>query len=149
VAATNRKAFHNYTIDDTIEAGIVLIGSEIKSIRAGRINLADGYATIEGGEVWLHNVHIAPYDPASQFGHEPRRRRKLLLHKRQIIRLARDLQQKGYTLIPLRVYLRDNLAKVELALARGKRQYDKRAAIARREDERRVRRALRERERNG
>jgi SsrA-binding protein len=148
VVSTNRKAYHDYTIEDTLEAGIVLIGSEIKSIRAGRVNLRDGYAAIEDGEVWMHNTHIAPYDPASRFGHEPRRKRKLLLHKREIARLARQLQEKGYTLVPLRLYLRDNRAKVELALARGKRQYDKRAAIAKREDKRRAQRAMRERERD-
>jgi SsrA-binding protein len=146
VVATNRKARHDYDIEDTIEAGVVLIGSEIKSIRAGRANLRDGYAAIEDGEVWLHNVHIAPYDPASRYGHEPRRKRKLLLHKREIARLERRVQEKGYTLVPLRVYLRGNLAKVELALARGKRQYDKRAAIAEREARRRAERAIRERE---
>jgi SsrA-binding protein len=145
--ATNRKAYHDYTIEDKLEAGIVLIGSEIKSIRAGRVNLRDGYAAIQDGEVWMHNVHIASYDPASRFGHEPRRARKLLLHRRQINRLANRMQEKGYTLVPLRIYLRDNRAKVELGLARGKRQYDKRAAIARRDDERRIQRALRERER--
>lgn len=147
VVATNRRARHDYTIEDSIEAGIVLIGSEIKSIRAGRVNLRDSYAAIEEGEVWLHNTHIAPYDPASRFGHEPRRKRKLLLHKRQIARLYSRVQERGYTLIPLRLYLRDNRAKIELALARGKRQYDKRAAIAKREDERRAQRALREHER--
>jgi SsrA-binding protein len=150
VVARNRKAYHDYSIEDTIEAGMVLIGSEIKSIRDGRVNLRDSYATIDDrGEVWLHNAHVAPYDPASRFGHEPRRARKLLLHKRQIARWQARAQAKGYTLIPLRVYIRDNRAKVELALARGKRQYDKRAAIAKREDDRRVRRALRERERDG
>ena len=149
VVATNRKAYHDYTIEDTIEAGIVLIGSEIKSVRAGQVSLREGYATVENDEVWMLNVHIAPYDPASRFGHEPRRARKLLLHKRQIARLASRVQEKGYTIVPLRVYLRNNLAKVELALARGKRQYDKRAAIAKREDERRARRALREYERSG
>ena len=147
VVATNRKARHDYTIEDTIEAGIVLAGSEIKSVRDGRVNLRDSYAAIEGGEVWMHNVHIAPYDPASHYGHEPRRRRKLLLHRRQIARLESRVQEKGYTLIPLRMYLSHNKAKVELALARGKRQYDKRAAIAAREDQRRTERALRERER--
>ncbi len=146
--ATNRKAYHDYAIEDTIEAGLVLIGSEIKSIRASRVNLRDSYAAIQDGEVWLRNVHIAVYDPASRYGHEPRRARKLLLHKRQIARLANRIQEKGYTLVPLRIYLRDNRAKVELALARGKRQYDKREAIAKREDERQVQRALRERERN-
>jgi SsrA-binding protein len=146
--ATNRKAYHDYAIEDTVEAGLVLIGSEIKSIRAGRVNLRDGYALIERGEAWLLNVHIAPYDPASHFGHAPRRRRKLLLHKRQIARLGAQVQERGYTLVPLRLYLRNNLAKVELALARGKRQYDKRAAIAKRDDERRMRRAVREHERH-
>jgi SsrA-binding protein len=149
VVARNRKAYHDYSIEDTIEAGIVLIGSEIKSIRDGRVNLRDSYAAIDDqGEVWLHNVHVAPYDPASRFGHEPRRTRKLLLHKRQIARWQSRAQAKGYTLIPLRVYIRDNRAKVELALARGKRQYDKRAAIAKREDDRRVQRAMRDRERD-
>jgi len=148
VVATNRKAYHDYSIEDTIEAGLVLIGSEIKSIRDGRVNLRDSYAVIDDhGEVWLHNAHVAPYDPASRFGHEPRRARKLLLHKRQIARWQTQAQAKGYTLVPLRVYIRDNRAKVELALARGKRQYDKRAAIAKREDDRRVSRAMREIER--
>jgi len=146
VVASNRKAYHDYTIEDTIEAGIVLIGSEIKSLRAGRANLRDGYAAIENGEGWMHNVHIAPYDPASRYGHEPRRKRKLLLHKREIARLNRRVQEKGYTLVPVRLYLRGNLAKVELALARGKRQYDKRAAIAERDARRRTERAIRERE---
>jgi SsrA-binding protein len=150
VVATNRKAYHDYSIEETIEAGIVLIGSEIKSIRDGRANLRDSYAAIDDhGEVWLFNAHVAPYDPASRFGHEPRRARKLLLHKRQIARLQSRAQAKGYTLIPLRIYIRANRAKVELALARGKRQYDKRAAIAKREDDRRVQRAMRENEREG
>jgi SsrA-binding protein len=150
VVARNRKAYYDYSIEDTIEAGLVLIGSEIKSIRDGRVNLRDSYAVIDDhGEVWLHNAHVAPYDPASRFGHEPRRARKLLLHRRQIARWQTRVQAKGYTLIPLRMYIRDNRAKVELALARGKRQFDKRAAIAKREDDRRVRRALRERERGG
>lgn len=150
VVSTNRKAYHDYSIEDTVEAGLVLIGSEIKSVRAGQVNLRDSYATIDdNGEVWMLGVHIAPYDPASRFGHEPRRPRKLLLHKRQIARLTSRVQEKGYTLVPLRMYLRGNLAKVELALARGKRQYDKRETIAKREDERRVRRALREHERGG
>jgi SsrA-binding protein len=149
VVATNRKAYHDYTIEDKIEAGIVLIGSEIKSIRSGRVNLRDAYAVIENGEVWMHNVHVATYDPASRFGHEPRRVRKLLLHRRQINRMVNRLQEKGYTLVPLRIYIKGNRAKVELGLARGKRQYDKRAAIAKRDDERRVQRVLREREREG
>jgi SsrA-binding protein len=146
VVARNRKAYHDYTIEDTFEAGIALIGSEIKSIRAGRVNLRDGYAVVEDGEVWMYNVHIAPYDPASRYGHEPRRKRKLLLHKREIARLARRVQEKGYTLVPVSLYIRGNLAKVELALARGKRQYDKRAALAEREARRRAERAIRERQ---
>lgn len=149
IVASNRKARHDYTIEDTVEAGIVLIGSEIKSIRAGQVNLRDSYAAVENDEVWLYNTHIAPYDPASYQGHEPRRRRKLLLHKRQIARLASQVHEKGYTLVPLSMYLRDNRAKIELALARGKHQYDKRADIAKREDQRRAERAVREYQRSG
>ena len=140
--AVNRKARHDYFIDETIEAGLVLTGSEIKSIRAGRVNLRDSYAQIKDGEAWLLNAHIAAYDPASREGHDPRRPRKLLLHKYQINRLAGRVQAKGYTLIPLRLYLKNNLAKVELGLARGKKQYDKRQAIAKREAERQIARAL-------
>lgn len=147
VIATNRKAYHDYHIEETYEAGIVLIGSEIKSIRAGRVNLRDSYAVIKDGEVWLLNMHIAPYDPARHFGHEPRRPRKLLLHRREINRLAGKVQEKGYTIVPLKLYLKDNLAKVEIALVRGKRQYDKRAALAEKESKRRIERALREYER--
>jgi len=138
--ATNRKARHDYHIEESFEAGIVLTGSEIKSVRAGRVNLRDSYAIVRDGELWLINAHIAPYGPASRQNHEPRRNRKLLMHRRQIDRLA-----GGYTLIPLRMYLRNGKAKVELALARGKRKYDKRRVIAEREAGRQIERALKER----
>ncbi|MCR4405716.1 MAG: SsrA-binding protein SmpB [Anaerolineae bacterium] len=143
--ATNRKARHDYHIVESFEVGIVLTGSEIKSIRAGRVNLRDSYAIVRDGELWLINSHIAPYDPASRQNHEPRRHRKLLMHRHQINRLAGQVQERGYTLIPLRMYLRGGRAKVELALARGKRQYDKRETIAKREADRQIERALKER----
>ncbi len=140
--ATNRKAYHDYEVVDTLEAGIVLTGTEIKSIREGRVNLRDGFAIIRGGEVWLLNVHIAPYPGGNRQNHEPRRERKLLLHRREINRLAGRVQEKGWTLVPLRLYLKDNKAKIELGLVRGKREYDKREAIARREAEREVQREM-------
>ncbi|MCD6290775.1 MAG: SsrA-binding protein SmpB [Anaerolineae bacterium] len=142
--ATNRKAYHDYHIVDTLEAGIALTGTEIKSVREGRVNLRDGFAIIRDGEVWLLNVHIAPYAGGNRMNHEPRRERKLLLHRREINRLAGRVQEKGWTLVPLRMYLKDNIAKVELALVRGKRQYDKREAIAKRDMEREIRRAAKE-----
>ncbi|MGQ9584104.1 MAG: SsrA-binding protein SmpB [Anaerolineae bacterium] len=142
VIATNRKAFHDYHIHETLEAGIVLLGSEIKSVRAGRVNLRDGYALFRGGELWLHNCHVAAYDPASRENHEPLRPRKLLLHRRELNRWAGRVQEKGYTIVPLRLYLRDGLAKVEIALVRGKKQYDKRQAIAEKDADREMRRAL-------
>jgi len=143
--ATNRKARHDYHIEESFEAGIVLTGSEIKSVRAGRVNLRDSYAIVRDGELWLINAHIAPYSPASRQNHEPRRNRKLLMHRRQIDRLAGQVRERGYTLIPLRLYLRNGKAKVELALARGKRKYDKRRVIAEREAGRQIERALKER----
>ncbi len=144
VVATNRKAYHDYRIEDTLEAGISLTGTEIKSVRAGQINLRDSYAEIKNGEVWLVDAHISPYRHGNLQNHEPRRRRKLLLHRREINRLQGKVQEKGWTLIPLRVYIKGNLAKVELALVQGKRLYDKRAAIAKRESDREVQRALKE-----
>lgn len=143
--AVNRRAGHDYDIIERIEAGIALTGSEIKSVRAGKVSLQEAYARPEGGEIFLQGAHIAPYQAASHFGHEPRRPRRLLLHRAQIRDLARQVEQKGLTLVPLRLYLKDGLAKVELALARGRRQYDKRAAIARREAQREMQRALRNR----
>ncbi len=142
----NRKARHDYHILETVEAGIALRGSEVKSLRLGRANLRDGYARVENGEVILYNMHISPYDKASHYNHEPKRPRKLLLHKRQIGRLAGAVGEKGYTLIPLKTYFtQKGLAKVELALAKGKRKYDKRQAIARRDAQREMARALKER----
>ncbi len=127
VAAENRKARHNYFIEDTIEAGIVLEGSEVKSLRAGRANIAEAYASDHKGELYLHNAHIATYEAANRFGHEPRRRRKLLLHRRELNRLVGAVRRDGITLVPLRLYFNDRgIAKLTLALAKGKRQYDKR-----------------------
>ena len=140
--ATNRKARHDYHIEDTYEAGLVLTGTEIKSIRAGRVNLRDSFATIKEGELWLLNAHIAPYDQGTYANHEPRRSRKLLMHRREINRIAGKLQEKGFTLVPLRLYLKHNRAKVELGLARGKKQYDKRAALRQRETRREIDRAV-------
>ncbi len=141
--AVNRKAHHDYHVLDTFEAGIVLTGTEIKSIRAGMVNLKEGYATIENGEAWLLNTHIARYDSANRFNHEPTRRRKLLLHRREIHELARKVHAQGLTLVPLKLYLKDDRAKVELGLARGKREYDKRDAIAKRDADRDIARAVR------
>ena len=148
VVATNRKAGRDYHLEDKQEAGLVLKGTEIKSIRAGRVNLSDGYVQPRDGELWLVNVHIAPYDPAGQYyGHDPLRPRKLLLHRREIDRLLSRIVERGYTVVPTRMYLKDGRAKVEIALARGKRKYDKRQAIAERTAKRDVERALKERDR--
>lgn len=141
--ATNRKARHDYFIDETYEAGIVLTGTEIKSVRARRVNLRDSYVQVRNGELWLIDTHIAPYKQARRGGHEPKRPRKLLMHRREINRLQRKVQEKGYTIVPLRLYLKNGKwAKVEIALARGKKLYDKRRAIREREDRRKVERAL-------
>ena len=140
--ATNRKARHDYFIEDTYEAGLVLTGTEIKSIRAGRVNLRDSFAIVKEGELWLMNVHIAPYEQGTYTNHDPRRPRKLLMHQREINRIAGKLQEKGFTLVPLRLYLKNNRAKVELGLARGKRQYDKRAALREKETRREIERAV-------
>lgn len=142
--ASNRKAYHDYFIDETIEAGMVLMGSEIKSIRAGKVNLRDSYVTIRDGEAWLIGTHIAGYAQASYQDHEPRRDRKLLLHRREIVRLRQRVDQKGYTIIPLKLYLKDGRAKVEIGLARGKRQYDKRQTIAQRDADRAIERAIKD-----
>lgn len=146
IVTRNRRARHDYQIDETFEAGIRLSGTEIKSIRDGRVNIGDAYAMIENDEVWLLNMHISPYEQASEtFNHDPTRPRKLLLHRSQIEYLKRQLQQKGYTLVPLSVSLNRGWAKVDIGLAKGKRQYDKRQAIAERDAKRRIDRALRER----
>ncbi len=149
VKATNRKALRDYDIEEKMEAGLVLMGSEIKSIRDGGANLRDAYATVEGGEVWLYDMNVAPYMQASYFGHEQRRPRKLLLHKDEIKRLTGRITERGYTLVPVRLYIRDGKAKVELGLARGKRQYDKRHDLARRDAEREMDRAMRHKGRSG
>jgi len=142
VIATNRKAYHDYFIDETYEAGIVLTGAEIKSVRAGRVSLRDSFAIIKDGEAWLLNAHIAPYKHATHTKQETKRDRKLLLHRYQINRLRDKVREKGYTLVPLRIYLKDNRAKVEIALARGKKLYDKRRAIREREARREMERGL-------
>jgi SsrA-binding protein len=147
VIATNRKAGHDYSLEESVEAGLVLMGSEIKSIRDNRVNLRDGYVLEQNGELWLMNVHISNYEQAGVFGHDPLRPRKLLLHKKQIARLISQLRERGYTLIPTMLYLKKGRAKVEIALARGKKQYDKRADIAEKDSRREIERALRERDR--
>ncbi len=147
IVATNRKATHDYTIEDRFEAGLALLGTEIKSIRAGQANLREGYVQVRGSELWLVNTHIAPYDPSGREGHDPLRPRKLLLHRKEIAKLLSGMQERGYTIIPLKLYLKDRRAKVEIALARGKRQYDKREAIAKREANRQIDRARKERNR--
>jgi len=145
VLVANRKARHDYEILETIEAGLVLVGTEVKSLRAGRANLGDAYGVVEEGEAWLMQLHINPYAEANQFNHDPLRKRKLLLHRAQIHRLRAKVQEKGLTLIPLALVLVKNRVKVDLGLARGRRQYDKREAKAKRETEREIERAVRER----
>jgi len=146
VVAKNRKASHEYFLLERYEAGLALMGSEIKSIRAGQISLKEAYVRVDGQEAWLMDAHVAPYDQASYTNHEPRRPRKLLLHRSEIRHLWEDVRQKGVTIIPLRVYLKDGLAKVEIAVAKGKKLYDKRQDIAKRDAEREIERQLRRRE---
>jgi SsrA-binding protein len=141
----NRKALHDYEILERFEAGLALTGTEIKSIRDGRVSLREAYARPEDSELWLLGAHIALYPAASRFNHEPRRRRKLLLHKYEVRELERAVNERGLTLVPLRLYLKRGMAKLELGLARGRRKYDKRQVIARREAERQMQRALRQR----
>jgi SsrA-binding protein len=136
VVSTNRKAKFEYFLIETFEAGIALQGSEIKSIRAGQISLKEAYVQTDGEETWLMNAHVAPYEQANRFNHDPLRQRRLLLHKREIRQLWDSVRQKGMTIIPTRVYLKDGRAKVEIALARGKKTYDKRETIAKRDRER-------------
>ncbi|WP_168627918.1 MULTISPECIES: SsrA-binding protein SmpB [unclassified Cryobacterium] len=149
VVATNRKARHDYTIEDTVEAGLVLTGTEVKSLRAGRASLVDGYAFIDGGEAWLDAVHIPEYNQGTWTNHPPRRKRKLLLHKAQILKLHSKVKEGGYTLIPLSLYFSDGRAKVELALAKGKREYDKRQTLRERQDNMEARRAIASKSRLG
>lgn len=144
--AQNRKARHDYHIEEVYEAGIALTGTEIKSVRAGRVQLKDSFARVENGEVMLHKVHISPYDQGNRFNHEPERTRKLLMHRNEILKLHGLTREKGFTLVPLSIYLKGGWAKVELALVRGKKNYDKREDIKKREAAREVERALRERQ---
>ncbi len=143
VVASNRKAGHEYFLLDRYEAGIALQGSEIKSIRAGQVSLAEAYVRIDGHEAWLEDAHIAPYEQASHYNHDPRRPRKLLIHRREIRKLWDEVRQKGLTVVPLRIYLKNGRAKVEIALAKGKKLYDKRQAIAKRDAEREAERDFR------
>ncbi|MGQ9411790.1 SsrA-binding protein SmpB [Streptococcus pluranimalium] len=142
VLAQNKKVRHDYTIVDTVEAGIVLTGTEIKSVRAARIQLKDGFAQIKNGEAWLVNVHIAPFEQGNIWNQDPERTRKLLLKKREIDRLANELKGSGMTLVPLKVYLKNGFAKVLIGLAKGKHDYDKRESIKRREQDRDIKRVM-------
>ncbi|HYZ00867.1 MAG TPA: SsrA-binding protein SmpB [Candidatus Binatia bacterium] len=140
--AVNRRAFHDYFVDERLEAGLSLTGTEVKSLRAGRANLRDGFVRIDGREAWLENVHISPYEQGGYVNHDPRRPRKLLLHGDEIATLNGKVRQRGYTIVPLRLYFHGNWAKVEVGLARGKKLYDKRQALAEREAQRQMERAL-------
>lgn len=146
VVAENRKARHDYFIEESYEAGIVLTGSEIKSLRAGRMNLRGSYARIEHGEVWLYDAHISTYEQSgTHYNHEPTRKRKLLLHRREISKITGNVERQGYTLVPLRVYFKGRTAKVELGIARGKKLYDKREDIAKRDAQREIERTMKSR----
>ncbi len=145
VIATNREAYHNYHILETFEAGIQLTGTEVKSARAGRVNLKDAYSLVQDGEAWLFNAHISPYSHGNRQNHDPIRTRRLLLHKREIIRLQSKIQEKGLTIVPTKLYLKGNLIKCELAIARGKKLYDKRESEARKTQEREARAAIKNR----
>jgi SsrA-binding protein len=142
VVATNRRARHDYLIEDTFEAGLVLTGTEVKSLRMGRASLVDGYAFVDRGEAWLDAVHIPEYADGTWNNHAPRRKRKLLLHKAQIVKIENKVKQGGYTIIPLQIYFNDGRAKVEIAIAKGKKDYDKRQALRERQDNREAERAM-------
>ena len=146
VIARNKKARHDYHIEETYEAGIILKGTEIKSIREGKVNLKDSFAMVEDGEVFLYNMHISPYSHGNRENHDPERKRKLLLNKSEIRKLIGRAAMKGYTLVPLSIYIKRNLAKIELALARGKKVWDKREDIAKRTAEREIERAFKDRQ---
>ena len=143
--ATNRKAYHNYQIQESLEAGIALTGTEIKSIRAGRVSLGEAYVRPEKGELWLLNAHIARYEAGSYLSHQPTRPRKLLAHRKVINNLTSKIREKGLTIVPLKLYIKDSRAKVEIGLAKGKKLYDKRESIARRDVEREIGRAIKKR----
>ncbi|EIA19204.1 SsrA-binding protein SmpB [Listeria fleischmannii] len=145
--AQNKKARHDFAIEETFEAGIVLQGTEIKSVRAARVNLKDAYARVDNGEVFLHNMHISPYEQGNRYNHEPLRTRKLLLHKKQISRLIGETKEAGYSIVPLKMYLKDGYAKVLIGVAKGKKKYDKREDLKRKEAKRDIERAFKERQR--
>jgi SsrA-binding protein len=147
VVTVNRQAYHDYFVDETVEAGVVLRGTEVKSVRSGHVNIRGSYARIKDGEVWLDGAHIAEYEQGTYMNHEPLRSRKLLLHRREIERLIGRVQAKGQTLVPLKLYFKDNRVKVELGLARGKKLYDKREAIKERESQRELARVVKQRSR--
>jgi len=144
VVSDNRRARHEFEVLEVFEAGIELVGTEVKSMRQGRANLQDSFARVEQGELWLYNCHVSPYDHGNRFNHEPLRRRKLLMHRKQITKLKSRMQEKGLTLIPLRIYFKRNWVKVDLALARGKHLHDKREAIAKRESKRQLDRIVKQ-----
>ena len=146
VIAQNKKAFHDYFIEETYEAGLVLQGTEIKSIRAGRVNLKDAFARVHNGEVWVHNMHIGTYEQGNRFNHDPLRTRKLLLHKKEIEKLTGASKETGYALVPVRIYLKNGFAKMALGLAKGKKQYDKRNDLKEKEAKREIARAFRDRQ---
>jgi SsrA-binding protein len=144
--AQNKKAYHDYFVEETFETGIVLQGTEIKSIRAGRVNLKDSYARVQNGEVFLYGMHISPYEQGNRYNHDPLRERKLLLHRREINKLIGETKEAGYALVPLKVYLKNGYAKVLLGLARGKKKYDKREDLKKKEAKREIERAFRDRQ---
>ncbi|QGQ48024.1 SsrA-binding protein SmpB [Metabacillus sediminilitoris] len=148
VVAQNKKANHDFSIEETYEAGIVLQGTEIKSIRNGRANLKDSYARVEGGEVFLHNMHVSPYEQGNRYNHEPLRTRKLLLHKREIVKLIGATKEEGYALVPLKMYLKNGYAKVLIGLGKGKKKYDKREDLKKKEAKRDIERAFRDRQKD-
>ena len=144
--AQNKKAYHDYFIEETFEAGIVLQGTEIKSIRASKVNLKDSFARIQNGELYLHNMHVSPYEQGNRFNHDPLRTRKLLLHKKEINRLIGETKETGYTIVPLKMYLKNGFAKVLIGLGKGKKQYDKRNDLKKKEAKREIERAFRDRQ---
>ncbi|EAC5626267.1 SsrA-binding protein SmpB [Listeria monocytogenes] len=146
LVAQNKKACHDYAIEETFEAGIVLQGTEIKSVRNARVNLKDSYARIDKGEIFLHNMHISPYEQGNRYNHDPLRTRKLLLHKKQISRLIGETKESGYSIVPLKMYIKDGYAKVLIGVARGKKKYDKRQDLKQKEAKRDIERAFKERQ---
>ncbi|MDG4657137.1 SsrA-binding protein SmpB [Ectobacillus antri] len=146
VVAQNKKAYHDYFIEETYEAGMVLQGTEIKSIRAGRVNLKDAYARIQNGEIWIFGMHISPYEQGNRYNHDPLRTRKLLLHRKEILKLIGYTKETGYTIVPLRIYLQNGFAKMQIGVAKGKKNYDKREDLKKKEAKRDIERAFRERQ---